>query len=58
MTGRAARDLPSHIAGCERLLNRMTAAFALHYAEVVVSDFEALHARRPEVERALGLSNS
>jgi len=50
---RGSHDLPARIAGRERTLGRVIAAFALRYAEIVFADHAALVARRTDVERAL-----
>ena len=53
---RGAHDLPTRFAGAERALARAVSAFALRYAEIAAADHAALCARRPEVERQLGLT--
>lgn len=49
---------PQTLSGAQaRALARSTIAFALRYAEVVLSDFESLQRRRDEVQQKLGLSD-
>ena len=53
---RVDHELPARLEGRDRALRRRMAAFALAYAERVADDHALLRARRPEIERALGLA--